>query len=61
MTGGAIRPEAQAFIEGMGERVIEKPFVPSELRARVNEIPLASSGGSAPSDSLRDGSRFQTG
>ncbi|MFW5875152.1 MAG: hypothetical protein ACOCXM_00315 [Myxococcota bacterium] len=41
--------------------MIEKPFVPSELRARVNEIPLASSGGSAPSDSLRDGSRFQTG
>lgn len=35
LTGGAFTEEGRAFIQRMGPRVLEKPFLPSALRARV--------------------------
>ena len=35
LTGGAFTEEGRSFIRRMGPRVLEKPFLPSALRARV--------------------------
>ena len=47
LSGGAFTPEAAEFLRSVGNRFIEKPFLPDDLRRRVQELlgartPLAS-------------------
>ena len=38
MTGGAFSPESEAFLAGVSNRTLEKPFKPAALRDRVQGL-----------------------
>ena len=38
LSGGAFTPEAAEFLRSVGNRFIEKPFLPEDLRRRIQQL-----------------------